>query len=153
MITGQQQILLIVPMRNWNGVPEPEKVVRNFAFNRTYEELKSLIYFVSKLFLCTFNRTYEELKCVKKHRTPALSYLLIVPMRNWNLKIQPTQPLVASFNRTYEELKLFIDGKFSAFETSLLIVPMRNWNMKKEQVLNAIVAFNRTYEDLKSPRR
>ena len=57
-------------------------------------------------------------------------WVLIVPMRNWNISMRMTlSPTAYSFDRTYEELKP-IFGRTKSNKYPVLIVPMRNWNQK-----------------------
>ena len=79
------------------------------------------------------------------------SYVLIVPMRNWNrYGVIKDERDVLCFDRTYEELKQHFREWLRRI-CRVLIVPMRNWNPSHPQRFAhpGDVGFDRTYEELK----
>ena len=118
----------IVPMRNWNYIPQSAYRGLFVCLNRTYEELKPEIKDLLESWDFRLNRTYEELKPRWSADTFWAHGVWIVPMRNWNLV--PTHQEVrdkSCLNRTYEELKQ-CPWHTPYARRWVWIVPMRNWN-------------------------
>ena len=125
--------VLIVPLWNWNYWYTLFDYHAS-CFNRTFMELKLLIYFIWL----------------------SRQFVLIVPLWNWNSRTPSTTWLVCkSFNRTFMELKsykyaygyystcfnrTFMELKLKPYERhdkirTVLIVPLWNWNFCPKAVL------------------
>ena len=52
-----------------------------------------------------FNRTFMELKSQTPNAPQMQSYVLIVPLWNWNIDMSATYGYAPRFNRTFMELK------------------------------------------------
>ena len=149
-----QEIVCIVPMRNWNtafGILLAVGLI--LRLYRTYEELKHWKVESCGIFSSpSLYRTYEELKLENEFRILAdralfVLYLwgietrkwipypcrsgtvCIVPMRNWNCRIR---------------------SRYSTIAIVVCIVPMRNWNSAWTLLtLTQTISLYRTYEELK----
>ena len=93
-------------MRNWNSSCKAPARCFAWRFDLTYEELKLSIFSFAKLYRNRFDLTYEELKLVKTTVIINVIAVLILPMRNWNIKTSLSRVGVSGFDLTYEELKL-----------------------------------------------
>ena len=80
--------VLILPMRDWNISRRIQSSWRRKSFDLTYEGLKSgsFPYNLSSMSPC-FDLTYEGLKLsTKQKKINVKRRVLILPMRDWNLK-------------------------------------------------------------------
>ncbi len=102
------QLVLSLPMRNWNFTWPGQMMNGPKGFEPTYEELKLFLCFSVARGGISFEPTYEELK---------LSFTLINSI------------FFSSFEPTYEELKRQKPGLFLRKEWWVLSLPMRNWNI------------------------
>ena len=68
-----------------------------------------------------------ELKQVTEHTFNVAMTVLIVPLWNWNVKLDSEIIPPEGLNRTFMELKLKSKPTATA-ETLVLIVPLWNWN-------------------------
>ena len=119
--------VLIVPLWNWNVAGNWQKFT-NLCFNRTFMELKLGCCYWRWCWSACFNRTFMELKLIWCQTRYWRRCVLIVPLWNWNLRIQDFHlTTVEGFNRTFMELKL--------------IWPLWPWRSE--------VSFNRTFMELK----
>ena len=123
-------------------------------FDRTYEELKHGRRGFGSGVPQSFDRTYEELKQKYDREAEAAMEVLIVPMRNWNLKFQRMRrpfgtwvlivpmrnwnfsgpesvPRIASMFWSYLwGIETTVPGRYTVTSKCVLIVPMRNWNIR-----------------------
>ena len=101
----------------------------NCRFQRTYEELKLLIFRPRTVSTAGFQRTYEELKLIPLFILWAYFPVFSVPMRNWNEKAIVDKVYDGKrFQRTYEELKPTRWPFSLPWDIGVFSVPMRNWN-------------------------
>ena len=140
--------VLIVPLWNWNRQTTPQPVGMA-GFNRTFMELKLILFLHRDLASFSFNRTFMELKFPDGLSGLDGSGVLIVPLWNWNSVIRYWRSSRRRFNRTFMELKssnTYVVGNGRV----VLIVPLWNWNLPKyETALASGLGFNRTFMELK----
>ena len=142
-----------------------------FCFNRTFMELKSHTITSPCRLTSSFNRTFMELKFEFPLYIHLRSFVLIVPLWNWNHAHMLRTCKGCSFNRTFMELKsckeyaynprsfrfnrTFMELKFQArqfrmLQISVLIVPLWNWNINLLLWISQEgLSFNRTFMELK----
>jgi len=136
-------LVLSLPMRNWNRGGRTKAISLLRSFKPTYEELKP---------------EHTQL------RQYLLSRVLSLPMRNWNVFADRIGSLEdASFKPTYEELKLFWKINKIIFRNcfkptyeelklvniiifnsnfyQVLSLPMRNWNQVLESASKKLNKF------------
>ena len=96
----------ILPMRNWNNFSSICLCFCSQRFYLTYEELKHNYVVIHEDGSYGFYLTYEELKHCKTFVDPLSIKDFILPMRNWNNKMDlKAFATLRRFYLTYEELK------------------------------------------------
>ena len=89
-----------------------------------------------------------ELKYYNYYDEYIMTLVLIVPLWNWNDRVQTLSGFFCCFNRTFMELKLtFASG--TGTHPFVLIVPLWNWNPTHEAAMFLKTCFNRTFMELK----
>ena len=77
--------VLILPMRDWNKYVSLIRIVSPNRFDLTYEGLKFEIAFWCLQFKLSFDLTYEGLKSFQTTNLDSFCFVLILPMRDWNM--------------------------------------------------------------------
>ena len=155
LLVGAQIIkkpyVLIVPLWNWNRIYAKFASFEPLCSNRTFMELKLVLFALSHSAFKGSNRTFMELKYCRRTYSPLLVLVLIVPLWNWNSLACSSTPhpppvlivplwnwnkaaytnwcrIIKCSNRTFMELK-FLRIHFLTVSVRVLIVPLWNWNL------------------------
>ena len=105
--------LLIAPLWNWNTYYGDIYSFLNRSFNRTFMELKRIIYVIILI----------------------IRILLIAPLWNWNNFQSLDSIKIPTFNRTFMELKPRTAHFCYEYDAFLLIAPLWNWNFTAPAII------------------
>ena len=105
------EIVLIVPLWNWNVWYKSLNVSKHVSSNCTFMELKWILQQRRKSKSSCSNCTFMELKCNKSKIKILLACVLIVPLWNWNNYGYNSYKDVESSNCTFMELKFSLSRR------------------------------------------